>query len=145
MYPDNLPAYHSGNLPSLLSSGRGTSRATEQEPDSVESDEDIPEYDEQEVDGDDEEWSDKPTYAQQLVEYPSTCKVCKPQIRIFDLLNKEELNRYNSTLAMSDPPEAPSAIIVEDKVHDPSAAGKWLAMVRYRRVLYKKLIKRTQT
>ena len=132
----------SNDKPSLLSAGGGIARweeddapvtpAAEKPPVSVEVVTD---------EAGDPVWSDVPTFARQWLEHPDTCRPGKLQVAVFDLVDKGELEAYNSLIAQAFPPEAPRIEVLNDMVHPPTADGKMLALVRYRRMQYKRIIR----
>lgn len=130
----------SSNLPSLLSAGGGIPRLAE---DTVEDPSTPEEVEVIEVTDDkgDPVWADTPTYADQWISHPHTCRPGRVQVAIFDLVDVAALDSYNALVAMAHPPEAPQIEILNDIVHPPTADGKMLALVRYRRIQYKRLIR----
>ena len=125
--------------PSLLSAGGGIPRIEEDEaPDKapdIETDIEV----ETDAQGD-PVWSDEPTLATQWVEHPGTCKPGKVQVAVFDLAMPSELNEYNKLIAGGYPAGAPHIEILNDLVHPPTNDGKMLALVRFRRIQYKRLL-----
>jgi hypothetical protein len=128
-------------LPSLLTTGSSIPKELLAIASPDEEEVQLPESAYEDPDLDEAEWSEKPTYAAQLSEHPDTCRILAQQVALFDLLKPEELKGYNHIQSLAEPQEAPTLIIIEDTVKDP-ADGKWLALLRYRRLSYKKLIRK---
>lgn len=128
--------------PSLLSAGGGIPRTPdEQEPE----DEEVPTIPVETVTNErgDPVWSDTPTLADQWARHPETCQQQAIQVVLFNLEKALDLFNYNELLRDGYPAEAPRVLILQDLVYPPTEDGKVLALVRYRRLRYKKLIKPT--
>lgn len=83
-------------------------------------------------------WLDTPTYDNQYAKYPTTCRVIGPQIGVFNMTDPKELADLNRLLLMQIPEEAPSVLVQSKKEN--FYEGKWLMLLEYFRVEYKKLI-----
>ena len=98
---------------------------------------------EEEKSGDDPVWSDKPTYADQLWRYPETCKFGPVITDVFILKKEEDRTRLNELMTRTIPEAAPDIVI-----HAPlptqwsESEGSFVELVKYKKVHYKRLIKK---
>ena len=132
----------SSDKPSLLSAGGGIPRLSEDtvEPETEQPQASIPEVAIQVDEKGDPVWSGIPTFSNQWHEYPDTCKPGKMEVAVFNLVEPTELEAYNALVAQAYPPEAPRIEVLNDIIHPP-VDGKMLALVRYRRIQYKRIIR----
>jgi hypothetical protein len=87
-------------------------------------------------------WFAEPSYEDQWVRYPNTCKEGPPIIDEFNVSDADERRRLNALLARTVPRTAPSVIVrlSKEQAHE----GKWVMLVMYVEILYKKLISKPQ-
>lgn len=83
-------------------------------------------------------WLSIPTFDDQFSKYPTTCRLIGPTIALFDITDKGQLADLNKMLAKQSPVDAPGIILVnkEKNFHE----GKWLVLLEYMSVEYKKLV-----
>lgn len=82
-------------------------------------------------------WQASPSFDDQLKRYPDSCRFIGPKFDIFDLTKPEDMNRVNSIMARQQPDHAPGVLIksTKENFHE----GKWLMLLQYFTVEYKKL------
>lgn len=83
-------------------------------------------------------WLEHPTYENQYTKYPTTCRMVGPQMCVFNMTDPAQLADLNRMLLLQIPEEAPRIMVRSKKenFHE----GKWLMLLEYFRVEYKKLI-----
>jgi hypothetical protein len=97
------------------------------------------EFSEEAVKKDSAQWSTTPTYVDQYDKYPSSCRMSSVQMEVFDVTDAKQLKALNTLMAGQEPRSAPSIMMVNKKEN--FFEGKWLVLIEYCRVEYKKLIK----
>lgn len=131
---------------SLVSPGMGVPRAplSVTEVDAPEED-DTPEVapPEEEKSGEDPVWSDKPTYADQLWRHPETCKFGPVVTDVFVLKKEDDRVRLNELMTRAIPEAAPDIVITSPAPPQWSESeGSFVELVKYKKVHYKRLIKK---
>ncbi len=83
-------------------------------------------------------WTDTPSFQDQYSKYPTTCRLVGPTIDAFDIMDVTAKNDLNKLLADQQPVTAPHIMVASrDKAfHE----GKWIVLLEYYRVEYKKLV-----
>lgn len=83
-------------------------------------------------------WSTTPSFQDQYRKHPTTCRLLGPTIDSFDITSASAKDDLNKLLAQQQPVDAPSIIVASrDKAfHE----GKWIVLLEYYRVEYKKLV-----
>lgn len=86
-------------------------------------------------------WSDTPTFDDQYARYRDTCRVVGPQMAVYNITDPTQLNQLNLMLGKQSPHDAPGIILLDKKEN--CHEGKWLVLLEYLRVEYKKLLTTT--
>lgn len=86
-------------------------------------------------------WSDTPTFDDQYARYRDTCRVVGPQMAVYNITDPTQLNQLNLMLGKQAPHDAPGIILLDKKEN--CHEGKWLVLLEYLRVEYKKLLTTT--
>jgi len=110
----------------------------ENEVDASEEDDDLEPVTKEKKTGRKFEWSSDPTYSDQLVKHPNLCRYIGPKLDIFDVTVPAQLSLLNDLMAKTRPEESPELVIINKKenFHE----GKWLVLVEYFKVEYKKFL-----
>lgn len=83
-------------------------------------------------------WTAEPSFDDQYTKYPNFCRLVGPQVAIYDLTSQDQLNSLNKMLLKQQPTDAPSIVVISKKEN--FYEGKWLVVLEYYNVEYKKLI-----
>lgn len=86
------------------------------------------------------DWQEEPSYEDQYLKYPETCKTVGPQIAVYDLSQPEQLEALNTLLSKQAPDTCPRLIVADQEKEFSTTTDNWKILVVYYKVLYRKLI-----
>jgi len=89
-----------------------------------------------------EEWCNTPTYADQWWRFPEQCRPGPIVTAVFRLNKQEDVDKLNALMSRAEPPSAPDIVVCPGgQTHWSETECTYVELVKYRKLLYKKLIK----